>query len=75
MKTLHDPRYQRLVKELADARRAAGYTQRQAARALGWRRTLISNIECGQRRIDILEVHALSRLYRISFARLEKVLS
>lgn len=74
MRAYYDPRYKRLVQELANARRDAGLTQSQAAKTMGWRRTLISNIECGQRRIDILEVHALSKLYRIDFARLEKVL-
>ena len=70
MKTCCDPRYGQLVKELAKARRDAGFTQHQAARALGWRRTLISNIECGQRRIDILEAYALTKLYRVSLNRL-----
>ena len=70
MKTTHDPRYERLVSQLKDARLSAGLTQRQVANALGWRRNMISYIETGQRRVDILELLVLARLYGITMHRL-----
>ena len=74
MKTTHDPRYERLVVQLKNARRSAGLTQSQVANALGWRRNMISYIETGQRRIDILELLVLARLYGIGLHRLVRLL-
>ena len=74
MKTIHEPRYGILIVQLKKARLAAGLTQYQVAIALGWRRNLISYIETGQRRIDILELLALARLYGIAVPRLVELL-
>ena len=75
MNTIHEPRYQRLMKELTGARHDTGFTQAQAARALKWRRSLLSNIETCQRRADVLEVYAMARLYGIRFRALEAILA
>ena len=74
MKTIFDPSYRKMIDELKSARLTAGYTQARAATALGWERTRIVHIESCHRRADILEVHALAKLYGISLAKLESVL-
>lgn len=74
MKTIHDPRYRRLVQELIGTRRDAGFTQVQVAQALRWRRSLLSNIETCQRRADVLEVFILVKLYGVKFRTLEVIL-
>ena len=74
MKTIFDSRYKRLIRELAAARRAAGFTQGQASQALGWRRSLLSNIETCQRRADVLEVYTMAKLYGIKLQALESIL-
>ena len=74
MKTVFNPRYRRLIQELIGARHDAGLTQVQAARALKWRRTMLSQVETCQRRADILEIHALAKLYGVKFQRLLGIL-
>ena len=75
MNSIHDSRYQRLIEELVGARKDAGFTQEQAAGALKWRRTLLSNIETCQRRADVLDVYAMAKLYGVSFHTLEAILT
>lgn len=70
MNSIHDPRYQRLIKEVVGARCGAGFTQ-----ALRWRRSLLSNIQTCQRRADVLEIYAMARLYGIRFRALEVILA
>lgn len=74
MNSTHDPRYQRLIKEMVHARHTAGLTQAQVTQTLRWRRTMLSQIETCQRRADLLEVHALTKLYRVKFQTLEAIL-
>ena len=74
MQTVYDPRYRRLIEELIGARKDAGFTQAQAAKALRWRRTMISQIENCQRRLDVLEAYTLARFYGVKFRTLEAIL-
>lgn len=75
MKAIFDPRYQRLVQALIDARKDAGLTQQRVASALRWQRTTLSAMETCQRRMDVLEVYALANLYGITLASLEQILA
>ena len=52
-----------LVKFLREARTKAGLTQVEAAKKLGCRQTFISKIECGERRIDVVEFVVMMRAY------------
>ena len=52
-----------LVKFLRDARIKAGLTQVEAAKKLGCRQTFISKIECGERRVDVVEFVVMMRAY------------
>jgi Zn-dependent peptidase ImmA (M78 family)/transcriptional regulator with XRE-family HTH domain len=52
-----------LAKRLREARENAGFTQEDAAKALGLVRPAIAQIEAGKRKVSSLELMALSRLY------------
>ena len=54
-----------LVTVLRNARQKAGLTQVEAAKKLGCRQTFISKIECGERRIDVVEFVVMMRTYGI----------
>lgn len=73
MKSIYDQRYRWMMRLLVDARRNAGYTQARVARMVGWPRTMLSQLETCQRRLDILEACTLCRLYGIRLSRLESI--
>jgi len=62
--SLHSAATRLLCRRLVDARKAAGMTQTAAAGALGWPQPRLSDIERRQRRIDIIELLAIARVYR-----------
>jgi transcriptional regulator with XRE-family HTH domain len=70
MKSVHSRRYQRLLDRLKAARRTAGLTQVDVARALGKPQSFVSKCESGERRIDVVELEVLARLYGISLVSL-----
>jgi transcriptional regulator with XRE-family HTH domain len=55
------PDYARARAVLLRARRRAGLSQRALAHALGKANSHVTRIERGQRRIDLLEFHAIAR--------------
>ena len=55
-RTLSSARQTRLAELIIGYREAAGLTQADVAKALGRHQPFISNIEAGQRRIDIVEL-------------------
>ena len=75
MQTIYDQRYRRVVRRLTGARHDSGLTQAQVAHTLGWRRTMLSNIETCERRADLLETYALCRVYGIQLSELEALLA
>ena len=46
---------------LCEARRDAGFTQRDLASRLGKTPSHVARIECGQRRVDTLEFYLIAR--------------
>lgn len=54
--SLRSPRHQRLVELLVEYREASGLTQVEVAAKLGRHQPFISNIESGQRRVDVVEL-------------------
>jgi transcriptional regulator with XRE-family HTH domain len=64
-KTQHTREYLRLIEALREARESAGFTQDEVARQLGTYASFISKCESGERRIDVVELAALCRLYGI----------
>ena len=64
MRSLHSPRYRRFLKRLMQARRQAGLTQVEVARALRRPQSFVSKCESGERRVDVIELEDFARLYR-----------
>ncbi len=67
LRAFHSPRYQTMCRRLKEARRRAGLTQADAARALGQPQNFVSKCETGERRIDPIELADFIALYRTSF--------
>ena len=55
-RTLGSPRHARLVELVVRAREVAGLTQAEVAARLGRHQPFVSNIEAGERRLDLIEL-------------------
>jgi len=55
-KSIHSENYQHFLRELKAMREAAGMTQAQLAEALEEHQTLVSKVERGVRRLDVVEL-------------------
>ena len=60
---IHTDLYRSLVAQLVTARKTAGLTQTDLAERLGtgWRQTLVSKIETGERKLDAVEFVVVAR--------------
>ncbi len=63
MATLDPNRYQILLDRLRQARLDAGLTQVRVSLELGMHQSFVSRLECGERRIDFVEVELLAEMY------------
>ncbi len=61
-KTIHRPDYALLTERLRQVREASGQTQTELSRSMGRSQSFLSDIECGKRRIDLLELRDLCGL-------------
>jgi transcriptional regulator with XRE-family HTH domain len=66
-KSIHSAQYAQLLQLLLDARTSAGVTQVQLARKLRTTQSAVSKIERGERRLDVVELHAWCRAIGVSF--------
>lgn len=57
------PQYRRFIERLRSARVSAGLSQAEAARRLGWAQSVVSKCEAGERRVDVVELAQLARVY------------
>lgn len=64
-KSLHSPLHLRFVELMREARIGAGLAQIDAAARLGVRQSFISDIERGERRVDVVEFVKFCRAYRV----------
>jgi transcriptional regulator with XRE-family HTH domain len=62
--------HRHFIAALAAARREAGLHQADLAQILGKDQSFISNIERGQRRVDVIEFYALARAMKADPAKL-----
>lgn len=62
-KSIHSKEYKVVLQRLKSARVAANFTQVQVAKKLGHHQSYISKIESGERRIDVVELNRLAKLY------------
>ena len=60
-KSVYSPESALLARVISDARKRAGVHQADLAHRLGMDQTTISNIERGQRRLDVVEFYLIMR--------------
>ncbi len=63
MSDIYSEEYVEFRRRLIQARKDAGMTQVQVAKAIGKPQPFISKIEQGERRVDVVELAKLARLY------------
>lgn len=64
-KSRHTAKYQRLLRALRDARKAAGLTQVEVARRFRCHAPFVSKIESGERRVDVVELAEFCQVYGV----------
>ena len=70
MKTIYSKEYKEVLFKLKKARIKAGLTQVDMAKLLNKPQSFISKIENGERRLDIIEIRHIAKLYKISMGDL-----
>jgi transcriptional regulator with XRE-family HTH domain len=63
IKSMHSKEYQKIAQKIKNARLDAGLKQEEAAHKLRKPQSYISKIEAGERRLDVLELKQLIRIY------------
>ena len=61
---MHQPKYQRLLKKLRQARLDVGLTQVQVGEKLKQPQVYVSKIERGERSVDALELAEFAKIYK-----------
>ncbi|OTG61476.1 transcriptional regulator [Acinetobacter sp. ANC 4204] len=56
MRSIHDPRYQDLMKKLIELRESQNVTQVELARLLNKPQSYVSKVEILERRLDVIEL-------------------
>lgn len=64
MANVYSEAYERFLGRLREARRKANLTQEIVARRLKRPQSFVSKIEAGERRVDVVELAELARIYR-----------
>ena len=57
MRSIHDPRYQDLIKKLIELRESKNVTQVELARRLEKPQSYVSKVEILERRLDVIELY------------------
>ncbi|MEI6494560.1 MAG: helix-turn-helix transcriptional regulator [bacterium] len=67
MKTsTHTSEYRSVISKLKQVREKSGLTQARVAKKLGKPQSYVSKIESGERRLDIIELKTIAKLYKKS---------
>ena len=61
--TAYQRSYQAFLKRLIRARHDAGLLQEEVSAKLGKSRTFLSKCELGERRLDVIELQQIARIY------------
>ena len=64
MASTRTPAYKAFLARLKEARKQSGLNQSQVAKALGIWQSKIARMESGERRVDVVELVDLARVYR-----------
>ena len=62
--TIYSKEHRMLVERLKKARKEAGLDQEAVAKLLGVTQSYISKMESGQRRIDIVQLRRIGKVYK-----------
>ncbi|MDE2232391.1 MAG: helix-turn-helix transcriptional regulator [Candidatus Omnitrophica bacterium] len=62
--SIYSKEHRSLIEKIRKARADAGLDQKLAAKLLGTTQSNISKIESGQRRVDVLQLKELARVYK-----------
>ncbi len=65
-KSIYTKEYKIIIQKLKKARQSAGLKQNEVAKKLGKPQSYISKIESGERRIDIVELKQIAKIYKKS---------
>ena len=60
--------YQAFLKRLINARKEAGFNQTDISERMGKARSFLSKCELGERRLDVIELQKLAKIYGKSIA-------
>jgi ribosome-binding protein aMBF1 (putative translation factor) len=63
-KSIYSEEHEHLVSRLKEARKQAGLTQKQVAERLGIGQSVVSKIESGQYRVDVIQLSQFAKLYK-----------
>jgi len=61
---IYSKEHKYIVKQLKKARENAGLSQEQVAKILNTTQSYISKIESGQRKIDVVQLKKLAKIYK-----------
>lgn len=62
--TIYSKEHKYIVKQLKKAREKAGLSQQQVAKILDTTQSYISKIESGQRKLDVIQLKKLAKIYK-----------
>jgi len=62
--TIYSKEHKHIVKQLKEAREKAGLLQQQVAKLLDTTQSYISKIESGQRKIDVVQLKKIAKIYK-----------
>ena len=63
-KAIYSKEQKILISKLKKAREEAGLDQTQAAQLLGTTQSYISKLESGQRRLDVIQLKEIAKIYK-----------
>ena len=64
MRTIHDKRYKFIIRKLVGARHEADLKQSDVERKMKWSTGILSDVENRDRRLDIIELMDLAKVYK-----------
>jgi len=63
-KTIHSSKYKTVLQKLIKARQESGLKQVDVAKKLQKPQSFVSKVECGERRLDVVELEMFAKLYK-----------
>ncbi|MBU2545505.1 helix-turn-helix transcriptional regulator [Patescibacteria group bacterium] len=66
IKSIYTKEYKEVLQRLKKARQDVGLKQNEVAEKLGKPQSYVSKIESGERRVDIIELKQISKIYKKS---------